>query len=579
MKLSSLIEATREFEKKLIDPALMTNQEYHAYLNPKQKTHPSESYQWSMKQYREWSASYMAYDLFKTLINARIVKGKRFELRMRTTSNWTENKYVKSGPDGWGLRDEQDNPIYMSQDDLRASNIPEFDYAFCIYNEERLPVASAQNEWDCWLFGVAIEYRGYGFGPWIGGVARDKIPDRTSGGFTMSGARNLDKIHEKLVRDYLSSGFYSWLVRSKQISLDRVKEILKSVNNAMRWNEISRRNGYYDTSDRDGNNPSRPSKVPNKKLDLIRVPEPELDTPDNKEFWGKYLPDHYRMESFSLNEAPLVGYDYLSDPSSDPEKNRLDPNTSRLAQSPKAKIKAERMFQNTPYKIRVIFYENRQFRTETGEKTNLYTGRYDLESLLIIFPGVKPMPGVISFIIATDNGDDFVPFTPWMIAHRLGHAVAIGAPSIGQIISGLRHAIDLIGAKVFLDSHSTESMVLPGIAGFLGKFKSARDRTFNNLGEFLMDCFAQYLIQGRVSFNRFNPGSQVSSYADYVVNGDRNTTKNDYRDYPNPNRDQTVEISPDKARKLNPHVIALEKYLNDAFTKQLSSMLGTVWVI
>ena len=291
----NLNEATREFETKLIDPALMTIGEYHTYLNPQQKSHSNESYQWDMAKYREWGQSFMAYEKFSTLINAKIVKGERFELRMKTIDNWSENKYVKHDPDGEIIRDEHGMAMYMTPEDLKASPIKQFDYEYCIFNERREPVASAQDEWGCWLFGVALEYRGYGFGPWIGGVARAKIPDRTSGGFTMSGSRNLDKIHEKLVREYLSSGFYSWLVRSGQITKERVQEILKSVNNSMRWNEINRRNGYLDTWTKDG----KPINASGgqKKLDLIRVPEPEMDTPDNRDFWGRHLPDHYGAKS------------------------------------------------------------------------------------------------------------------------------------------------------------------------------------------------------------------------------------------------------------------------------------------
>lgn len=98
-----------------------------------------------------------------------------------------------------------------------------------VLNEEGLVVAQASDEWGTTLLAVAQEYRGYGLGRVMGKVWYDLNTKYMSGGFTPQGMRNALAIWSDRVREMLSDGSYSRLVRAGEVSLDRVQEIVRSI--------------------------------------------------------------------------------------------------------------------------------------------------------------------------------------------------------------------------------------------------------------------------------------------------------------------------------------------------------------
>jgi len=243
-------EATHEYIRKAVDPALMTFDEYERFLNPKQKQHPDSAYQST----REKLSSYIRYDDYKTLLNRKKLGPHWFEFRLRTEHLWDEKlKYTKTDAQGEIIRGPNGDALYMSLEDKRAAGIPQYEFTLAVFDEEKQTAASAQNEWDCWLFVTVEEYKGLGLGPILGRMAREYYPERPSGGFTPSGGHNLQKIHDHAVRAYLGSGMYSWLVRDGQLTPGRVREILGSIQKWQAWREQLKRDGWV--FDRD--NPTR----------------------------------------------------------------------------------------------------------------------------------------------------------------------------------------------------------------------------------------------------------------------------------------------------------------------------------
>jgi len=99
-----------------------------------------------------------------------------------------------------------------------------------IMNQDGYVVAQASDEWGATLLVVAQEYRGKNLGTILGKIWYQLNPSYMSGGFTYSGLRNAVKIWQDHVREYLSSGKYSRLVKNGTITKDKVKEIVKSAN-------------------------------------------------------------------------------------------------------------------------------------------------------------------------------------------------------------------------------------------------------------------------------------------------------------------------------------------------------------
>lgn len=96
-------------------------------------------------------------------------------------------------------------------------------------NELGEVVAMASDEWGATLLRVADEYRGMGLGKIVGRFWYEWNPGYESGGFTQAGANNAVKLWESRVRDFLSNGWYTDLVRTGKLNPDRVREILSGL--------------------------------------------------------------------------------------------------------------------------------------------------------------------------------------------------------------------------------------------------------------------------------------------------------------------------------------------------------------
>lgn len=126
------------------------------------------------------------------------------------------------------VRRFQSNGEYLT---VRAKKKPETNAGvnLSVTNPEGQVVAVAQNEWGATLIAVADEYRGRRIGVILGQIWYELNPEYTSGGFTNSGYSNALKIWESRVREFLSRGWYSELIRQGKLDKRRLKEILSGV--------------------------------------------------------------------------------------------------------------------------------------------------------------------------------------------------------------------------------------------------------------------------------------------------------------------------------------------------------------
>lgn len=225
--LSDLNEATRPFVQKAIDPALMTFSEYRELVDPDQKSHPPDAYDSDLEDLN----SYQGPEDYETLLNTIKRHGLEFEVRRNTRDMW-DGRYVKTTPDGDLVRDEQGKATYLDQEEVAMMFPGEKRYRYeygIIDKSSGQIVANTQDEWGALLARTAREYRKFGFGTLLVKLAREDRPDRSSGGLTRSGYANLGRVHDEMVREYLSSGFYSHLVKTGQITAGRAKEIIAGV--------------------------------------------------------------------------------------------------------------------------------------------------------------------------------------------------------------------------------------------------------------------------------------------------------------------------------------------------------------
>ena len=86
------------------------------------------------------------------------------------------------------------------------------------------------DEWGCVLIVVVKEFRGFGIGERLVKYYRGKYPIKSSGGLSDNGYIQLRKYYNWMVRQTLSNGVYSDMVKNGEIDISRVREIISSVN-------------------------------------------------------------------------------------------------------------------------------------------------------------------------------------------------------------------------------------------------------------------------------------------------------------------------------------------------------------
>lgn len=220
-------EATNPYEKKNLDPALLTLPEWMKIVNAEGKHHPP-SYDWSIEG-KDFSSKRNKSE-FPLFLFSKVINGLKIEFRANKNDR-LKGRYVKWVNDDI-VRDENGNAMYYTEDELRNGAIPQllsrpYEYEVGAFDGDQY-IGGVQDEWGAVLLSVADEYRGFGLGPIIGKAYRSLEPEKSSGGFTPAGAANFRKVHREMVRDYLKTGMYGHLVKSGIVTLDRVKEIIAS---------------------------------------------------------------------------------------------------------------------------------------------------------------------------------------------------------------------------------------------------------------------------------------------------------------------------------------------------------------
>jgi len=228
MKCNEIIlEETRPYVEKIVDPALMTFGEYLKIADPDGKMHPSTAYDSDIEKLNKYDSA----SDYQKLLNTITVNGIVFEVREKSEDRW-EKQYVKTDSNGEIVRDENGKALYLTKDEI-PSIIPtekRYNYEFSIIRRDTGEiVGKTENEWGALLVVVASEYRNFGFGTLLVKLKRDRDPTKGSGGFTSAGLNNFRRVHTKMVREYMSSGFYSYLVKNGIITADRAKEIINSI--------------------------------------------------------------------------------------------------------------------------------------------------------------------------------------------------------------------------------------------------------------------------------------------------------------------------------------------------------------
>ena len=247
----------------------------------------------------------------------------------------------------------------------------------------------------------------------------------------------------------------------------------------------------------------------------------------------------------------------------------------RLIPHPTNKLKTQKFFEQTPYDFR-LFFSN---IPGTGRYSEY--GPMSPEEIRKVFPEeaaqqiIDGHDDAITVVYVGNKGDAKVMLTPWIMAHRFGHAVQAGVRSqkgwsewreaeehFFNTVNNLLHEyygkVGKPGGNLKRELTSEYNALFNAI----GSQKSSRKGIIKRPYEFMYELLAQYIGTGKITLNPFpneqGYGSKVfGRYVQYLK------IKPEYRD-----TDDRIHAS---------EILANDMEIN--FNNVLASSVGKIYVM
>lgn len=219
-----------------------------------------------------------------------------------------------------------------------------------------------------------------------------------------------------------------------------------------------------------------------------------------------------RAEEF-ITEAPLADYVPLGDFNKPgPFRKQVD---KKLITHPTNQLKTAQFFEKTPYDFR-LFFSN---IPGTGKRNEI--GAVSPDEVIETFGeqvGQQIIQGhedAITIVFLGNFGSQAVMMTPWVMAHRIGHAITASNRRNNSIRSWEyieRHFFGTINqALTDVYGHNEPSKGVAwnrekeynALFNAIGTQRSSREGQINRPYEFMYEMFAQYLKTGTVTLNPF----------------------------------------------------------------------------
>ena len=191
----------------------------------------------------------------------------------------------------------------------------------------------------------------------------------------------------------------------------------------------------------------------------------------------------------------------------------------RLVPHPTNQIKTQKFFEKTPYDFR-LFFSN---IPGTGKYSE--TGPVNVQQLQKMFgeqaqPIIEGSEDAITVVFVGNSGDSKVMMTPWIMAHRFGHAIQSGMRKSGgwsTWAEAEKHFFNTVNTmfEEYYGKAAKDQYGRPARSGISSNLTPEYNALFNAIGtqrssrsgeikrpyEFMYEIFAQYLGTGEVSFN------------------------------------------------------------------------------
>jgi hypothetical protein len=216
-----------------------------------------------------------------------------------------------------------------------------------------------------------------------------------------------------------------------------------------------------------------------------------------------------------LSEAPLADYQTIGDfTSPGPFRSQVD---KRLVTHPVNIDKTYKFFENTVEDFRIFMCNvpGMGKNSEMGEASpaqirQLLGDKAD--------PIIDNYQDAITIVYVGNRGTGRVMMTPWIMAHRFGHAIQASArmrDAHGMWSQAEKHFFATVNqyleeyyskvsnAKFGLSMRTDLTPEYNALFNAIGTQKSSRTGQINRPYEFLYEIFAQYLQKGQITLNPF----------------------------------------------------------------------------
>lgn len=237
-----------------------------------------------------------------------------------------------------------------------------------------------------------------------------------------------------------------------------------------------------------------------------------------------------------LYEAPIGDWETIGLWGDKDRNSRFrDPVDRRLVQSPKVQATARRRFGHTEAVLNLYFVNHPEAQqwTEVGLLTPAWVAKNMPETWKVL--SQKPQdPEAINVLFTNNKGSPRDMMTPWIMAHRMAHAISAssrkygfaGTKYIASWDDAEREVIETV-VNIFRDVYRKPNYVRIGVSGSedksnkrvyyfrtnetptllvkffnaIGTMRSARQGAIARVPEFMFELFAQWVNTGQIKFN------------------------------------------------------------------------------
>lgn len=227
----------------------------------------------------------------------------------------------------------------------------------------------------------------------------------------------------------------------------------------------------------------------------------------------------YKQFTKMLSEAPVADITPVGD--FDRNSSFRKPVDRKLVGSDAGIERIKKAFRNTNEDFYFYFVNTPKANehTEVGEVTlDWVKENLDEELYTKLAADMEESDGDGIFVVYTNNkGSEWRPMTPWILAHRFGHAVSRfsfnkgrserqfrtydelvnGVNSAAEELLGLGFGIDFDSRKFNRRAERREELLFKNFMQAHLTFKSARDKNLRDYFEVYNELIAQYLITGK----------------------------------------------------------------------------------